>query len=1069
MSEYTFLPWMRRGLANELKDPAGAGSSRAKLEVSITVGADVPGPAEAPNVKAIKIVGPGDILGMNPRQVIRTEPRAGTSDFEPNYLAAVDFYDEDFLWRYSPFPVQPGHRLPPWIVLIILKDEEFERVTTSGRLSPSIKLTAKAQKQDIFPPINQEFAWAHVHLNASIGDDTKPDTVRLKTLLDQNPDAAYSRLICPRKLDENTGYTGFIVPALDVGRRAGLGDVIADNEDGSIRSWAGASIEFPVYFEWRFRTGVSGDFEQLVRALVPRDMDPLVGVRDMDISKPGFGVAGVTNSPDGLVSLEGALLAPTSKRRGLSADSNFAPQIADVINLPADVQDASGSPLIGAGDPIVAPPIYGGWQAGVDRVELTTVDPGWVPAINLDPRYRAAAGLGARVVRKYQEQYMRSAWEQIGDVLTINAIIRRGQLTTKAATASYGKTFLSLNAEYATALSSPVFSKIMGSPMTLRALVAASRLPAATLSPAFRKLMRPRGRLVRAMLPADAQQTALSTVIQGVNDGSLSASPPPPPPNGATLESVTAATQPAVSPWLRWILHNAWWIVILLLLLVLALWLLINPVLALTVGVIAGAILAFAYKAAVQQQALSSAGGLLGPASQTPEATAAIPARPAFVFTPAPGDPLLTVPLSPPPPPGADSNDAADMRRALIDYHVALSAFVPLPPPKQALDIAHVHTTALAALEPHLAISSRFAPLLRVGDLDAVAFQNERYTGYGVGGSAPKLRVFREIMNYPDIKDATYLPLSDISDEYFVPNLGLVPNNTISLMKINQEFIESFFAGLNHEFARELLWNEYPTDMQGSYFRQFWDVSRVPRLPRETDKDYTERLKDVVRLHQWDRKSALGSHSQRARPGAKSQVILVIRGDLLKRYPNTAIYAQQATWSIDPKRQNRLALSDESGDLVKDASDPRFRFPLYHAFVAPDIYFIGFDLTLEEVKGDPKLEETAQARATISQKDLGWFFVLQEIVGEPRFAMDVAAPTEPAPTPSWNDLSWVDVDLRGGQSIDLNVKLVGTAPKSRPGGTWGDNAADMANILYQEPVMVGIHGREMLKDLVPPT
>lgn len=267
--------------------------------------------------------------------------------------------------------------------------------------------------------------------------------------------------------------------------------------------------------------------------------------------------------------------------------------------------------------------------------------------------------------------------------------------------------------------------------------------------------------------------------------------------------------------------------------------------------------------------------------------------------------------------------------------------------------------------------------------------------------------------------------------------------------------------------ARELLWNEFPTDMQGSYFRQFWDVSRVPLLPGESAKDHTERLKDIRRMHEWDRKSVLGSHNQRDAQGDASQVILVIRGDLLKRYPNTAIYAQQAKWSTEALRKNRLVLSDESGDLVKDASSPLFRFPLYHAFVAPDIYFIGFDLTLEEVRGDAKLAETAEAQATVSPKELGWFFVLQEIVGEPRFGMDVAAPTEPAPSPSWNDLSWVDVDLSGGEIINLTAALLGTARKSRPGGNWGDNAADMANILYQEPVMVGIHGREMLKNLTP--
>jgi hypothetical protein len=257
--------------------------------------------------------------------------------------------------------------------------------------------------------------------------------------------------------------------------------------------------------------------------------------------------------------------------------------------------------------------------------------------------------------------------------------------------------------------------------------------------------------------------------------------------------------------------------------------------------------------------------------------------------------------------------------------------------------------------------------------------------------------------------------------------------------------------------------------MQGSYFRQFWDVSRAPKLQGESDKGYTERLKDVPRLHQWDRKSQLGTHNQRDLQGDKSQVILVVRGDLLKRYPNTIVYAQQATWSADPLRKNRLALSDETGELYeKNDKDPRFRFPLYHAYVAPDIYFIGFDLTLTEVKGDPRLDETEEARLRTRHDQLGWFFVLQEPVGEPRFGLDVAPPTEFANPPSWNDLSWPDVDLSGGQIINLSKNLKNAAKTNRAGGRWGDNAADMANIFYQEPVMVGIHGREMLKNLVPP-
>ena len=84
---------------------------------------------------------------------------------------------------------------------------------------------------------------------------------------------------------------------------------------------------------------------------------------------------------------------------------------------------------------------------------------------------------------------------------------------------------------------------------------------------------------------------------------------------------------------------------------------------------------------------------------------------------------------------------------------------------------------------------------------------------------------FGEVMAYPGIDNPMYEPLRDLSDEYLLPNLNLIPHNTITLLETNQPFIEAYMVGLNHEFARELLWREYPTDQRGSYFRQFWDVS----------------------------------------------------------------------------------------------------------------------------------------------------------------------------------------------------------------------------------------------------
>jgi hypothetical protein len=224
----------------------------------------------------VQLIGPGDITAIQSQQIIRTEPRAGVTDFEPNYLSAIDFYDEDFPWRYTPVaPDVPSHHLAPWIVLVALTDIEFTRKQTAGPAS-SFVLTPAARRQDIFPVAGQEWAWAHVHLNTALGGTpAAPDLAQLGGALGANPDLGYSRLLCPRKLQPNTAYTGFLTAAFEVGRRAGLGEAIADTDDGTKRSWEVAD-EFPVYFEWRFRTGIDGDFESLVRALVPRDMDPRV-------------------------------------------------------------------------------------------------------------------------------------------------------------------------------------------------------------------------------------------------------------------------------------------------------------------------------------------------------------------------------------------------------------------------------------------------------------------------------------------------------------------------------------------------------------------------------------------------------------------------------------------------------------------------------------------------------------------------------------------------------------------------------------------------------------------------
>ena len=84
--------------------------------------------------RSIQLYGPGDVVGIDRRAIVRTDPRDWITNAEPNYLAHIEFYDEDLPWRYTPAaPSGDGLRLRPWIALVVLEeDEEFEDVAAHG-------------------------------------------------------------------------------------------------------------------------------------------------------------------------------------------------------------------------------------------------------------------------------------------------------------------------------------------------------------------------------------------------------------------------------------------------------------------------------------------------------------------------------------------------------------------------------------------------------------------------------------------------------------------------------------------------------------------------------------------------------------------------------------------------------------------------------------------------------------------------------------------------------------------------------------------------------------------------
>src|SRR5690242_13463783 len=120
IASYSFFPCLRQGIANNLES---SGDSRAIITVKLNVHGD--NQTTPVDEKKIQIYGPGDIIGMDSRAVVKTDPHNWITNFEDNYLAYVDFYDEDLPWRYTPVPPN-GTQLNPWIALIVLAEGEFE-------------------------------------------------------------------------------------------------------------------------------------------------------------------------------------------------------------------------------------------------------------------------------------------------------------------------------------------------------------------------------------------------------------------------------------------------------------------------------------------------------------------------------------------------------------------------------------------------------------------------------------------------------------------------------------------------------------------------------------------------------------------------------------------------------------------------------------------------------------------------------------------------------------------------------------------------------------------------------
>jgi hypothetical protein len=1084
VARYTFSSWLRKGIGNRIteQDHLGTGASATKERASVPIDVTL----NTENVhKEFALIGPGDIIGINPQMVVRTEPLNWITNFEPNYLPFIEFYDEDFVWRYTPASGN-GARLRPWLSLLVLEQSDNPEASEFVRNDKRLPLpTITVNSTDSLPPPDQIWAWAHVHTNQGYDTPTEFEQflLSLHDLNNPNSDKIISRLVCPRKLKPSTAYQAFVVPTFETGRLAGLGQPTA-NLDAQQPAWAAGqtNTEIPIYYEWHFRTGENADFESLVKLLQPRPMDERVGIRDMDGSKPGFGMINGTDigqidpPPDQpnivpnqmIIGLEGALKAPTTTSRPKAVDPTkpFFPESKSILNLPADLAEQTNNNT----DPVVSPPIYGENHALQHRID--PVQDGWLNELNRDPRNRVPAGFGTTVVQNNQEDYVARAWAQVKNILAANRRIRNAVFSMTAVKAIATNFVQTLKPAESLAILAPLLTKVKGSPTTLFHQLENSHIPVAATSSAFRRIVRSRGAYGKRLRQADSGFNH-ADLITKLNDAIVTAAPPKQVPKDLVTDKIVASRLPASNfpGWLQFILDNRLGILAVLLLLLVVIgfatgaWLVCGVAASVAIG-------GYIYSGR-WETALNISRTMSDPQAVHAELEAA-PAKSDFRFTVT--DPVTSITSTNKTEVTTASLVSSDSANALhfnsVSMRTVTSAGEPPVEAKnfRAAAIRLNERLALKAPEPQavtMDINSTHGKLMDAID-PAVTFpklvaSQVRFTFNPQWLLNPDHLI--PAMAYPDFPDAMYEKLRDISSELFLPNLQLIPPNTISLLITNPPFIESYMTGLNHEFGRELLWREYPTDQRGSYFRQFWDVKGiVVDDPDITPEQLAERYKDITPIDQWPTVSPLGSHRNPQRP-AGSQLVLLVRGELLKKYPNTVIYAQKAHIFKD---KNGVAdpTQDPVIQEVKTDTDMKteIKFPLFRAEIDPDIRFFGFDMKISDARGadDPKTESD----------DWGWYFVIQQSPGEPRFGMDIDfIPDDDPTTPiTWDDLSWV--------SFDPNARFISTAVP--PAATffnqlsaplraqWGTHSADMASVLYQKPVMIAVRAREMLENLDQP-
>jgi len=861
MEDLHFLPYLRRGLIRHaaVADPLTGAIGPAQAHLELTVAGQLVS-------KAASLLAPHHVASLNPAEILRREPSPESVDVESNYFPLIEFAAPDLPWRFSPAGPAMNGRLRPWLALVVV-DAEEKRIEFFAAQGGTARLAVDAAYLNQLPRISELWAWAHVQSSEPPG--------QVASAAKNDPAALRSRIVCPRRLEPGKTY------------RACLVNAFAEGEDNvSIPAWdaaSGQSVSLTVFDSWTFTTSKQhGDFEYLCELLEPATDAGEIGVRPVEVSTAGVDVNWPRDPT--VIDFVGALadVGVITNRVPLGHDAFSAavePMLNETLSRGADEpKPANYDPL--RDDPVVGLPFYGAWPAAVTSVPQS----GWARAVNLRTDRRIAAGLGAKTVRRNQEELMAAAWDQLGSVREVSDELNRGRLS-----AEVGRSWLARVAvvdqgdRVGVAASLMPYLRVDGEPA--RKVASAGKAPVAILDRAWiRRTPRARAASASTAYLVATSPDATTRDLRALDYQAIAQ------PVGISFVEAEIQTDiPAASVFSKGALDHA-----------------------------LGSLVAERVGGARLKDFLTGKIKIGRPPRRRP---------------------------------GRQRTKRAELAAAL-GIAEAVAAINPL------LDTRASLVSRIPAL----------ADLLPEGELPA------------------------EFPLTPQFPDPLFWDLEKLDQDVIVPGLGDFPNNRVRLLAVNAGFVGAYLVGANHELAREFLWREYPTDLSGTFFQRFFDYA-------------DQQMVDIEPIAGWVPNSSLSDNL----PNASASTVILIRGDLVRRYPDVNVFLTPQK-SGEPDYENAVQPSFE-GRLTRD------------------VLVVGFPVDPDVVLGSPE-----------------YFVVLEERMTAPRFGLDIE---RRGPLTGWDELAWTDFASSGEHIGPGPIGSLGSPIFD--GVEWGRNAAHLAAAVHQRP------------------